>query len=653
MSRIAEPSSPESQGTQPQGPSRSKLVQRLLDASDDLPTFINDLLTTQAVLVAGTEAAAFMLQQEGEQVGLQPVAHIRPDESDAETRAAAIRAFQGIVARCVQETKDGAIEVGALDGGDSQYCLVTLLRNEGEIIAVSAVITRCRDQERAKQRLSTMQIVAGYFELYAMKRYVEHARMLADRHQNVLQYAAAVGQAEGFESAAMNLCNELATRTGASRVSLGWMKGKNIKVRALSHTEKFDKKQDLIVQVQRAMEECLDQEEPVRYDADGQSSQNVTRSAQELSRTQGGNIVVSVPLRRREEICGVLTLEFPPRYNLDDQAEAGIAVAAELLAPQLFDRHDNDRYIWTKAALSLGHLVKLTVGPKHWTAKLVILGVLALIGVLVFYKPMYHVRAGVVLAALEKRALCAPFEGTIAEVNFRPGEVVKQGDVIARLKTTELEVKLADALARVDTKAKEAERQRAERKIAEQRIAEAERDQAAAEARLYQYYIDIASIRSPVDGILLRGDFKDRVGAPVKQGDPMFEVARSDEKDANRMAVEAKVMVSERDIQEVVQAWKRRLNEANGDPAKRAIDGDLATTSFPDIGHEFLITRVVPTGEPKDGENLFEVYGQIKDPAPWMHPGLAGEARIDTEPRRVIWIWTHRLTDWLKLKLWI
>ncbi len=146
MSRIAEPSSqgPQQQGQQQSpGPTRSKLVQRLLDASASLPNFLNDLLTTQAVVVAGTEAAAFLLEQQEQQAALRPIAHIRPDDSDAETRAAAVRAFQSICQRCVGEGKDGAIEVGSPDGGEPQFCLVTVLRNEGQVVAVSAVIARC------------------------------------------------------------------------------------------------------------------------------------------------------------------------------------------------------------------------------------------------------------------------------------------------------------------------------------------------------------------------------------------------------------------------------------------------------------------------------------------------------------------------------
>src|SRR5687767_15991195 len=92
-------SNPEQQQQQQQGISRSKLVQRLLATSANLPAFVNDLVTTQAVVVAGTEAAGFIIEQQQQeeqqpQFALRPIAHIRPDNSDAATRAAALNAFQ-------------------------------------------------------------------------------------------------------------------------------------------------------------------------------------------------------------------------------------------------------------------------------------------------------------------------------------------------------------------------------------------------------------------------------------------------------------------------------------------------------------------------------------------------------------------------------
>ena len=74
----------------------------------------------------------------------------------------------------------------------------------------------------------SMELVAGYFDLYVLRRQSEQSQIVAQSHQHVLQLATAVATAEGFESAAMNLCNELSTRTGATRVALGWVKGQDV-----------------------------------------------------------------------------------------------------------------------------------------------------------------------------------------------------------------------------------------------------------------------------------------------------------------------------------------------------------------------------------------------------------------------------------------
>jgi multidrug efflux pump subunit AcrA (membrane-fusion protein) len=515
------------------------------------------------------------------------------------------------------------------------------------VVAASAVITRCRDMERAKQRLQSMQLVAGYFDLFSLRRYIEHARSQSERHQHVLQYAGSVATAEGFESAAMNLCNELATRSGASRVSLGWLKGKQIKVKALSHTEKFDKKQELVIELQKVMEECLDQEEPVRFDPEGNSSQNVTRNAREHSLKQGGIIVMSVPLRRRDEIVGVLTLEFPARsVGVDGAAETGLAVAAELLAPQLFDRYENDRNIFVKVGHSIRNVTRMAIGPKYMGIKLLIFAVLAL-GVFVsLYTPVYRVRSSFLLQPVEKRSICAPFKGSLDQVFFKPGDAVKKGDVLARMRTTEMQLEKLEAEEKANTARIQADAASRQQKFADMRGYEAQRAQAQAHVDLLSSRIAQADLVAPFDGVLMKGDLYDKQGAPAEFGDVLFEIARSQEGKPTRIAVEAEIQISERDIQEVVKhAYK----------SDRPFDGQISTTSFPDQDHKFKITRIVPLGVPKEGENVFQVYASIEnDQAPeWMHPGLAGEARVDIEKRRMVWIWTHKLTDWLRLKLWI
>lgn len=691
-SGIVESSSQETTSQQQQqgGAGRSKLVQRLLAASGNLPQFLNDLLSTMATVVVGTEAAGFLIERAniaadtqpgaaggdgmveeavdadgnpvaspaaaalppGQQVPatqpgflLRPVAHLRPDDSDAATRAAAIKAFQEIIAPCVQQGKDGAIEVGAPDAGEPQYCLVTLLRNEGQVVAAAAVITRARDVERARQRLVSMQLVAGYFELFSMRRGVEQTRLIAQNHQNVLQLTTAVGTAEGFEAAAMNLCNELAQRTGASRVSLGWMKGKNIKVRALSHTEKFDKKQELIVGIEKAMEECLDQEEPVRFDFDGQRSENVSRAHESLSRSQGTESVLSLPLRRKDEVLGVLTLEFAPPAKLPEQIVDALVVATDVLTPQLRDRYDNDRWLAVKAGHSIVNVAGMAIGPKHMLPKLVIALVLAAAAFITFYKPMYHVSAPFMFAAEGKQPVSIPFEGKIESIGknpatgkmLQPGDEVKAGGVLAVMDTRQLQEQLYQAQSKAAAARARSEAARAQSnqpgKTAEMNEARKEADAAEAEARYYRLQIDEGTLRAAFDGVIIRADNLDeKVGFAVKKGDVLMEVAQKGK-------LRAELAVSERDIQEIKE---------NG-----VQHGKLATSSFPSDDIKFTIDRIVPNSDAKEGDNVFKVFATLDENRDWMRPGMAGEARVDVEHRRLAWIWTHRLIDFLRLKLWM
>src|SRR5215212_6057536 len=132
---------------------RARLVQKLMAAGADLPAFISALIETQGIVVAGTEAAAFIIEPgdaqppvdgepaEAPSFKLRAVAHVRPDDSDPDTRQRALEEFAKIVRPCVEQGKDGVIEVDATrrETVDPQFCLVTLLRAEGNVVAVIAV----------------------------------------------------------------------------------------------------------------------------------------------------------------------------------------------------------------------------------------------------------------------------------------------------------------------------------------------------------------------------------------------------------------------------------------------------------------------------------------------------------------------------------
>ncbi len=687
-SGIVEPSSQGSHGKEKQAKApvgeHARLIQRLLDAAGDLPTFVRDLLATQAVTVVGTEAAAFLIERVGADaqgqptVTLQAIAHIRPDQSDEQTRAAALKAFQDLIVRCVVEGKNGAIEVGpANQDNEPQYCLITLLRDAAEIVAVSAVVTRCRNADLARQRLSSMQLVAGYFEFFALRRGAEASKQIAVNHQRVLQLNRAVADAEGFQAAAMNLCNELANATGATRVSVGWLKGvqgRTVRVVALSHTEEFDKKQELIVQLERVMEECYDQEGPVLYlpavkvaapAGDGEivvakpaaqplpASDAVTRQAAALSRTQGGHVVLSLPLRRHADIEGVVTMEFLSADGLSPQLMESLTLAVDLLAPQLFDRFENDRWLVTKAGMSARYWAEELVGPRHWVAKLIAIASALLLLVLTNFfdlparvhalawadiRPTYHVTAPFTFATLPdaRRSICAPFDGQIDDVYVTPGEPVKKGTKLFSMKTDDQYKQYlkaySEALGHLDkARALAADNT----KMAESKVEQHQYEAAMADASYYQGLVARGTVYAPFDGEILsaKGDLSDKRDVEVKQGEEQMVFGQPAQ-------LRPELQVADRDIQDVTE----------GDL------GSLATTSEPTHKTPFVVRRVVPLGSPKEGSNVFTVYGTFPNgtdlPAGWR-PGMSGEAKVDVGRRTWAWIWTHRLIDFVRLKLWM
>jgi hypothetical protein len=37
---------------------------------------------------------------------------------------------------------------------------------------------------------------------------------------------------------------------------------------------------------------------------------------------------------------------------------------------------------------------------------------------------------------------------------------------------------------------------------------------------------------------------------------------------------------------------------------------------------------------------------------PYLRPGMEGVGKVEVGERKVLWVWTHGLTDWLRLALW-
>ena len=60
----------------------------------------------------------------------------------------------------------------------------------------------------------------------------------------------------------------------------------------------------------------------------------------------------------------------------------------------------------------------------------------------------------------------------------------------------------------------------------------------------------------------------------------------------------------------------------------------------------------MPVSVAAEGRTTFRVEAHLEERADGLRPGMEGIARIGTGERRLLWIWTHRLVDQLRLWSW-
>jgi hypothetical protein len=54
----------------------------------------------------------------------------------------------------------------------------------------------------------------------------------------------------------------------------------------------------------------------------------------------------------------------------------------------------------------------------------------------------------------------------------------------------------------------------------------------------------------------------------------------------------------------------------------------------------------------EEGRNYFRVEAQLTGAPPKLRPNMEGVAKVVAGERSLLWIWTHRLPDWLRLTYW-
>ena len=449
----------------------------------------------------------------------------------------------------------------------------------------------------------------------------------AQRLYQVLRLSIELSRQPRFLQRAFELCNALAVRFDADRVSLGWMRAPYVRLTAISHVEKFDRLSAISRALEGAMEEAADQGQALVYPAEPGVRQ-VQRAHESYALMQGVAAVASVPLIDGDRVVGVISLEkMQGRWSADELWELGLI--AQTCALPLSQLHESDRWFGARWWSALKG--RRGAPPRHSGLKLA--GVLGLVGLVsLFFIPWdYRIDARLTLRSKDLVFVPAPFDGYLRQVHVDMGDKVKAGQVLMQLDTRELVLEESMAQADVLRYSREAEKAQALRQLAEMQITMARRDQSASRLALIRHQLANAKVTAPQDGVVVEGELKKNLGAPLRKGDLLLKLAQTED---SYLELE----IDQADVHEV-QVGSR---------------GQFALVGRPEQRYAIEIDRIDPASTLREGKNVYLARGRLQEGiAPWWRPGMGGTARIEAGERPLIWVMTHRTVRFLREFFWL
>ncbi len=451
----------------------------------------------------------------------------------------------------------------------------------------------------------------------------------AQRLYEILRLNIELNRQKKFMQMAFELCNALAVRFQADRVSLGWMVAPYVRLTAISHVEKFDPHSTLSRALESAMEEAADQAQPVRYPLPA-DARLVSRAHESYALMQGVAAVVCVPLRDDQGVQGVLCLE-KRQGTWDDDALWELSLVADMVVRPMADLKIRDRWWGARMLGAVKSAYQNSLSPKHSAWKLAGLSAVVLLLVLCLWPWAYRVDATLTLRSKDLLFMPAPFDGYLRQVHVEIGDKVEAGQVLVQLDTRDLALEESMADADVLRYSREAEKAQATRQLAEMQINLARQEQSASRLALVRHQLQHAKVTAPHAGVVVEGELKKNLGAPLRKGDLLLKLAQTDD-------AYLELEIDQVDVHEV----------------KVGSTGEFALVGRPDQRFAIFLERIDPASILREGRNIYLARARVQGDIPiWWRPGMGGSARIDAGDRPLIWVLTHRTIRFLREFFWI
>lgn len=501
---------------------------------------------------------------------------------------------------------------------------------QGAPIGALALVTRITGED-AHAQVSLLQSLVALVS-YAAGFVGQAATSAGSTSAAPNQALARAAGMESVEQLAFSLTNSLRNKLGCEQVALAMVAGRRVRLISISGLDQIKLRSPGVVRLRAAMEECLDAGEPIHCDRDSLAEAGAKhyRLHKQWHDATHGAAVASIPLYVDERVVAIISLRRSADHPFEpDQIEQLRKVVEPFAAPLLLV-HDARRSVARHIADNVRSYVHQLASPGH-IARKVTAAITVVAAVWFLFGTMgYAVSAPARIAPADGRQVAMPFDGVLLEALVVPGDRVHAGDVLCKLDTRDMELKRAELLAQQAVVRQQQLSGLASDQPVQARIAAAQLRLVQAQLAQVQRRIDRATVRSPIDGIVVNGDLRQRAGSVLPIGEALFEIAPAD---SLRLEID--------------------VPESSVAGLDAGLPGRFAPFARPEEAVAFSVRRIRPTSELRDDQNVYVIEADAAFDTSWVRPGMEGVAKIDAGARPVWWVVLHKIIDHMRLNYWL
>ncbi len=419
---------------------------------------------------------------------------------------------------------------------------------------------------------------------------------------------------DNLEGATQRLATALAAHLACQRVAVGLSPSqhKPCKLSTISDLQRFDSKSEIARALESAMDEAIMRGEMVSYPNDSDDGAHGTLAQKRLCSTGPHENCITLPLINSQGVAvGAIVVA-----DVNEDAKRRVQVFLNAAQPSISIALQTVRSIegdWFDKTLRISR--------KLWKSrKAQIAGVCIALASLAMLLPVpYKIHCESVVEPVTRRYVAAPFEGTLDKTFAKAGDVVAEGDLLAKMDDQEIEWERASLVADKNQALKKRDSAQASHHYSDQQIAQLEAERIDLKIKLLDHRSKLLEIRSPFAGMIASGDLERAEGAKLKIGQTLFEIAPLD-----KMILE--VAIADSEIAHVAKGQQV----------------DIRLDAFPGELMSATITRIEPRSELRDRDNVFIAQVEVDNAEGKLRPGMKGRVRVRTDNRMLGWIVFHK-----------